>query len=68
LPYRALSSRVSFLGCKMMEGLILIGVFWKGTTLTCYITFFKGGPANPTLQQKRASLVQNLVEDGVRSF
>jgi hypothetical protein len=28
-------TRVSFLGCKMMEGLTLIGVFREGTTLTC---------------------------------
>jgi hypothetical protein len=27
--------RVLFLGCKMMEGLTLIGVFQEGTTLTC---------------------------------
>jgi hypothetical protein len=29
------SSRVSCLGCKIMEGLTLIGVFWEGTTLIC---------------------------------
>jgi hypothetical protein len=27
--------RVLFSGCKMEEGLTLIGVFMEGTTLTC---------------------------------
>jgi hypothetical protein len=32
--YDRLPNKVSFLGCKIMEGLTLIGVFREGTTLT----------------------------------